>query len=847
MGIRTDSRRDRLPLIPLLLAALIVLGGAWLRLHNLAVWPPGLSNDEAINGIDSARLVRAGNIPFYLPDARPEPLFRLFSALIIAAGGTSVFILRYSSALLGILSIAAAYRAGRHLGPAEWSRWTGLLAAGALAGLIGHITLSRAVYRASLLVPALLLEFDALCAFLKWGRRRDALMTGLWLAVIVMSYTSGLAALPAVGGLILLDGIVRLRGGRATSHYGRSLLILCAAFVIAVSPYVWLLIDQPGLLARVASVQASGDLLSRLNAGLTGTLESLTLHGDINPQYNVAAQPLLNTWVLIALMSAGLIACAVRIRRWPHLLAALWLILLALPMALSNEIPHGLRISGEYAAVPLIIAAGVEVWRWLADSLGGWARLAPRLTTPALAGVLAAGVIASGAQNWQTYSTYFQSDIRWQGYSAFGWFFETNRLALAQAIEDTGGVVYFPLGESTHPSMRYFTLTRYPRVTTYATYFGDADPLVLPAGHVIVPWGSPPVTDFAAYMPDGTIVLLPRFDDTTVQEIAARIASSEAEPISAPYNLTTGYRIAFPETGESFSLSRRGEASMYLNYADQIILTGQAGDRSLAQAGKNFGTTLYLRRGSQTLRDPLLFTQLWDQQNQRLASSGEAAVYRWFFPPGEWGPGDIVPYPVGFEIPAGLAPGAYQLALGLKDWRGRYLPVHDSQEGEAGDVGIPAMLKVPYPDPVSTEGMIGISAVLGEDGAAIKLLGYRLTDGNGTPVEAIQPGQTITVTLYWQAIDTPLPDNTLFVHLQDGANNLIAQNDSRPRDGRYPTSVWDAGEIVMSVHPLTIPAGSIGPYSFYAGMYDVLTQLRLPVTQNDQAVPDQRVWITSLP
>jgi 4-amino-4-deoxy-L-arabinose transferase-like glycosyltransferase len=95
-------------------------------------------------------------------------------------------------------------------------------------------------------------------------------------------------------------------------------------------------------------------------------------------------------------------------------------------------------------------------------------------------------------------------------------------------------------------------------------------------------------------------------------------------------------------------------------------------------------------------------------------------------------------------------------------------------------------------------------------GGSIKLIGYRIEEG-GAP----------RIVLCWQTIK-PMPvDYTVFVHVP-GANGVIS-GDSQPVSGNYPTSVWQPGEVIEDVHPLStsdslpIPRASIGLYRLDTG------------------------------
>ena len=77
-------------------------------------------------------------------------------------------------------------------------------------------------------------------------------------------------------------------------------------------------------------------------------------------------------------------------------------------------------------------------------------------------------------------------------------------------------------------------------------------------------------------------------------------------------------------------------------------------------------------------------------------------------------------------------------------------------------------------------------------------------------------------------------DYTVFVHLLGPDGTSVAQFDSQPQAGRYPTRWWDAGEIIADEHLLTLPApaGSAG-YSLQIGLYALETGQRLRLAQSD--------------
>lgn len=108
-------------------------------------------------------------------------------------------------------------------------------------------------------------------------------------------------------------------------------------------------------------------------------------------------------------------------------------------------------------------------------------------------------------------------------------------------------------------------------------------------------------------------------------------------------------------------------------------------------------------------------------------------------------------------------------------------------------------------------------------GDAIELVGY-------TSNVDLQRGQ-VQVTLYWRTLNRPADDYTIFVHLLDANGNRLSQHDRRPMDGRFPTNLWRAGDVMHTDH--TLQAGETclsAPCYLAVGFYDWESGERLAVT-----------------
>jgi hypothetical protein len=91
-------------------------------------------------------------------------------------------------------------------------------------------------------------------------------------------------------------------------------------------------------------------------------------------------------------------------------------------------------------------------------------------------------------------------------------------------------------------------------------------------------------------------------------------------------------------------------------------------------------------------------------------------------------------------------------------------------------------------------------------------------------------GGQVTVQAVWGAEAQPSKDYTVFVHLLDGEGKVVAQEDTQPRGGAFPTSAWLADEAFSDRYVVKAPPGE---YTLEMGLYDASTLQRLgkPVTE----------------
>lgn len=119
---------------------------------------------------------------------------------------------------------------------------------------------------------------------------------------------------------------------------------------------------------------------------------------------------------------------------------------------------------------------------------------------------------------------------------------------------------------------------------------------------------------------------------------------------------------------------------------------------------------------------------------------------------------------------------------------------------------------------------------------AIKLVGYRASP------EVVRPGDPTAISLFWEVLDKPSADYTVFVHVLDAERHLVTQFD-RPAGGPLmPASSWRAGQVLRDVYPLSFPRGTPpGEYVIRVGMYLWPSMEGLPISIDGEQLGDSFV------
>ena len=225
-----------------------------------------------------------------------------------------------------------------------------------------------------------------------------------------------------------------------------------------------------------------------------------------------------------------------------------------------------------------------------------------------------------------------------------------------------------------------------------------------------------------------------------------------------------------------------------------FTLLGYQLGRDKASAGETIPLTLFWRADTKPEKNYTFRAQFGD------TTSDAFPISNFKFPTSNWRSGEIVRGQYAIAIPASAKDGATKLRVVLSDGN--------------------ALELAPFTIEKTDRVFVKPNAPFAQSanfGNTISLIGYHL------PITNYKPGDTLKLTLFWNARSTLRVDKpyTVFVHLLDKDGKVVAQKDSQPVNGARPTTGWVAGEYIADDYELPIAANlAPGAYRIEIGWYD---------------------------
>ncbi len=263
-----------------------------------------------------------------------------------------------------------------------------------------------------------------------------------------------------------------------------------------------------------------------------------------------------------------------------------------------------------------------------------------------------------------------------------------------------------------------------------------------------------------------------------------------------------------------------------VSYGDSLYLVGYRLEEETVAPGGYLPLTLYWLSRRPIDSDYTVNVTVVGEHDDMLASVFTRAGSG-VFPTSMWVPGDVVvqdiilPIDADAELPVAGAIG---------------LTVTDDATGQVQQATDPSGEPLPSVLPV-TRVRIGakeLTAYRPAHPLDVNFDGQMTLTGYSIYPATIHAGCNLDVTLYWRAEGPLLYDYTVFVHLVDSTETIVAQDDSQPRSGSYPTGLWLMGEEVSDTHSIAVPADAEGKdHWIEVGIYRLDTGERLLISGQD--------------
>lgn len=274
---------------------------------------------------------------------------------------------------------------------------------------------------------------------------------------------------------------------------------------------------------------------------------------------------------------------------------------------------------------------------------------------------------------------------------------------------------------------------------------------------------------------------------------------------------------------------------LHVRYGDQALLLGYHINRNRVRVGDAFRVTLCWQALATTDTNYFQSVHLLRLEDETIVARRESYTGLGRFPSSQWSRGDVfcdmLRMPVEDWTPS---PAVYDLRVGLTNYETRERLSSVSSDGQPLELVLVDRIKVQPREPIAVAIDAGVNATVDDQ--------MRLLDARLNPT-SVSRGGTASLKLVWQALRVPDADYTVFVHVLDADGTQVAQGDSQPLDGRYPTSFWDADEVVIDTHRIEVPQSlPPGAYDVNVGVYLLETLERLPIEDD----LDASVYVATL-
>ncbi len=740
---------------------------------------PTLNNDAASLALHTRDFLQEDIFPFYIyHQFGIHPLIVYIQALIFSVFGYSVAGLQGLTVVGGALVAPATYWA---------SRWAfdqfGTVFA-RRAGLIAALGLALSTFFASHSFPGIepillpVVELTAI-GFLwrgfRRGNRLDFILAGL--LVGLSQYVYIVARFFPVALAVASIGAV-LANRRLLAHWRDLLWATAAAALVALPQWIMFIVYPYTFVARVANPAgpAGGQFVFELPdpvavvvAKLINQLTALSFFRQVDNPYGPKA--ILTTVFVIGLVIG--IAVVIRRRRDAHVFGCLMMALMLLPELLTYERYDHTVINFRrlLPGIPFIfMMAGL-------GTASAWAWIERRPRFPRWMGylVLALALILGLIRQWDFVQRVTPYHIANHGEDPkFGPIAEFIGNHLDRSI-------LLPTSLYSDNRLAFLLIEQFPHRQSGVEETlrqGERVSVILLDSDWSTDKGFP---EEWVLLKEGTVFFLPSMPASVepLNEKETTILTKNGIPVATALEARWRGRIPayMPLEG--------------LLFTNHLELVGFRSNE--LEPDSDLDLTLFWRPEMEIRRDVELVLKLYNRTRDVTVISKEDWPLKGAFRVRAWHPDQVMPLSYSLAVPLDLPDGQYQLQVSLIDQLSRQrVPLVTGQK-----MAIARTFMIAGPQILTDVNF----------GNFFRLEGYTLDPTS----------EGLKIILFWRTVESPDSDYTVFVHIVNADNQIVAQNDGEPFEGRYPTSTWTPGELFADERIVSpIPDGE---FQIYIGWY----------------------------
>ena len=753
---------------------IITLAAAVLRFYDINVIPTGLHYDIAANAILVEDIAFKGFRPAFISAyTGKEVLFFYSAAAIFKIIGSSVFALKFTAAIWGILTIPLTYFSIRQIvNHHQYSRFVAMLAATMIAFSFTHLVWSRFGLRAITQPAVQALSIGLLFRALRQEKQLDFLLAGLFVGLTFHTYLAARAMPLAlmIGSLPIIRAYFRQNFKQSRKQQWRlpaidNLMKFMLALIIVITPLILHFYWRPEeFFTRINQVGPIAGETGLLMQGVIGALGMLFVSGEPYDRFNIPGKTLFDP-ATAGLFLIGLAFITWKLVRSPKnrsasnpinvtadLLLISWLPIFLLPTALAvHEIfPSNVRAFGLF---PLIFAFPAIGLKAIVSPLLNRCKTDQKKINICILALMLVGIptCITTAQNY--FNVWAKQDT--QHIVNDG-----DIMQAAEYINSKGDIyknTYVSAIHHQHPTMAYLA-DRYEDIM----WIRDGQALVVPSMGptlYVFPQSALPPQDWLLSW-ESALVASPIDTSGKLDLLAYHFNTSEDipqptfQPIYAKFGQVaevTGFRL--PDL--------QPKDDLIVDFRINVLNPDQSDYRFVADLVDAWGY-----HWNQGFNDSFQSTQ--------------------------WQSGDIIIVRIQIPLRTGMPPGQYKLAMTIYSpsiHRSLSSTSHDGKVSSTAQIGpiqirpSPRMDEPPIPQHVR-------SNTFGN----LELFGYDISQ------HKYKPGTILPLSLYWRAISKTHQNQVAILMLDE---QII--DSSEPVKGTYPTSQWIPGEIVIDHRHIRIP------------------------------------------